>query len=218
MSAFSPIPPRLAIDLVQSAQLGEAGRVLVDFAAAGLVKGYARLIETVDARGTRTEVRDSRIPRNLWRRIVDEGRVEDAWTAGSVRLAGSDLVGGAPAVTVTGIRFDDVSLQATIAQHNLSAGVGRVRRTPVTSVAATDAVLTEPPPTAVAPASLSRASPIAIPEGSVTVTIKQAMAALGLGRTTVDKLCGIGRLTRVKVGGRALITVDSIRTLVAGAG
>jgi hypothetical protein len=40
------------------------------------------------------------------------------------------------------------------------------------------------------------------------------MAATGLGRTTVDKLCNTGELTRVKVGGRALITTDSIRKLL----
>lgn len=214
MSAFNPIPPRRAAELVEEAQLGDAGRVLVDFAAAGLVKGYARLIETVDASGKRSEVRDSRIPRELWRRIVEEGRAEDVWTIGTVRLAGSGLVGGDPAITLIGIRFDDVSLQAVVAQHSgtarplMRAKLVKPRDAPATTVAPVVEPAALPQP--------SRPGLSAIPDGAVTVTIKQAMAAVGLGRTTVDKLCGEGKLTRVKVGGRALITVESIRALVQG--
>lgn len=81
------------------------------------MKGYARLIESVDADGSRIEVRDSRIPRELWRRIVDEGRASDVWSIGTVRLAGSGLIGGTPAVTVIGIRFDDTTLSQIVGEH-----------------------------------------------------------------------------------------------------
>jgi hypothetical protein len=47
------------------------------------------------------------------------------------------------------------------------------------------------------------------------VTVKQAMAALGLGRTKINALMGEGALARVKVGARTLITVESIEKLLS---
>jgi excisionase family DNA binding protein len=72
-------------------------------------------------------------------------------------------------------------------------------------------VVLEPVPTA----NTQRPIRQTIPDGAVTVTVAQAAAALGLGRTTVDKLMRNGTLVRVKVGARTLITTDSIRTLAA---
>lgn len=216
MSAFNPIPPRAAAELVDAAQIGDAASVLVDFAIAGRVKGYARLVEMVDARGARSEVRDGRIPVALWRRIVEAGKIEDVVRAGTVRLPGSGLIGGEPAVTIIGIRFDDASINALIVQHSAAArpaaGAKRSAKSPGEPVVIAAPLPLEP---AAAPQP-ARRGPAAIPDGAVTVTIKQAMAALGLGRTTVDKLCGEGKLERIRVGGRALVTVESIRELAAG--
>lgn len=134
-------------------------RVLVDFAAAGLVKGYARLIKTVQADGTCAEVRDSRIPSDVWKRIVEQGCVADILAVGTVRLAGSLLRGGEPSMSVIGIRFDDVSLQAETEQHSAVARPLRVLR-------AVPDVIT-PPPVA-APASIF-ARPAATPRSQSPV-------------------------------------------------
>lgn len=211
MTAFSPIAPNAAAELVDEAGLGDATRILVDFAIAGLVKGYARWMEKVQPNGRREEVRDKRIPPELWKRIVAEGKVGEV-ASGTVRLDGSSEFGGGPKVTIVGIRFDDLSLQAVLAQHSGSArSVERASKPPkpVSAPKPDGEAVAPESPVAPAPAGLT-----AIPEGAVTVTIKQAMAAMGLGRTTIDKLCREGKLVRVRVGGRALITVDSIRALI----
>jgi excisionase family DNA binding protein len=47
------------------------------------------------------------------------------------------------------------------------------------------------------------------------VSVAEACEMLSLGRTTIYKLIGDGRLIVVKVGRRTLIRVSSIRELVA---
>ena len=219
MGSFNPIAPRKAAELVDMADLGKASVVLADFAVAGLIKAYARIIETVDASGARAEVRDSRISRDLWRRICDEGKVADIWATGSVRLPGSDLRGGMPSVSLIGIRFDDKSLQTVIAQHggepspvvqppkDARSDANRAAELPSALVATSSPL---PPTEAVVS---TKRTPQGLPDGAVTITVAQAEAALGLGRTTIDKLMKNGTLVRVKVGSRTLITVDSIRAM-----
>lgn len=46
------------------------------------------------------------------------------------------------------------------------------------------------------------------------LTIKDTQRALGLGRTTLYELLADGRLRRLKVGRRTLVTVHSIELLV----
>lgn len=217
MSAFNPIAPRHAASLVEQASLGDAAQVLVDFAAAGLVKGYARLIETVDAAGC-SEVRDSRVPRDLWRRIADAGKSDQVLSAMKISL---DKGPAGPAVEITGIRFDDKSLQSVIGQHTAAAR-------PVDEVIAPKAEQREAPavemtveaiemPVASAlPLPKPRAVLSALPEGAVLVTVNQAMAALGLGRTKINDLMVRGTLVRVKIDTRTLITAESIRALLPG--
>jgi hypothetical protein len=212
LSAFAPIAPRAAATIAEEAELGEVGRVLLDFAAAGLLKGYARLIETVDARGDRSEVRDSRISREIWRRIAEEGRGGDVWSSGTVRLSGSGLVGGADAVAIIGIRFDEKSLKAVVEQHRPTRSAAKrvvIRAArPVIAESASDDIVVVAKPHSVAPA------PVPLPDGAISVSVAQACAALGLGRTKVNAMMKAGELVRVKIGGRALITIASIRALL----
>ena len=49
----------------------------------------------------------------------------------------------------------------------------------------------------------------------ITVTVAGAKNVLGIGNTSIFALLRAGRLTRVKVGGRTLITVESMKRLVA---
>lgn len=215
MSAFNPIAPRHAASLVDEASLGEAAKVLVDFAAAGLVKGYARLIESVDAAG-RTEVRDSRIPRDLWRRIADAGKSDQVLSAAKISLEAGPVE---PAVEITGIRFDDKSLQSVIAQHSAaarpidetSASMPTGRADPVTELEPREI---EIPIVAASSSPKVRPALSALPEGAVLVTVNQAMAALGLGRTKVNDLMTKGTLVRVKIDTRTLITTESIRSML----
>jgi len=61
-----------------------------------------------------------------------------------------------------------------------------------------------------------RCSPVLAPAGSIeplTVSIKDTAQLLGVGRSTIYRLIGEGRLQCVKIGRRALIKAASIRTL-----
>lgn len=234
------MPARKAAEIVQQAGIGEGNTILADFAMAGLVKSYAGWIETRHPNGTRNEVRGGRIASEIWRRIIEEGKVAEA-LGGSVRLEGSPQSGGAPAVAVVDIQFDDSSLGKMIGRH-LAAGLGSLapaaapiaKAVPKATAAVTPAapVTTDLPNAgpSVCPADKDACTPIeqprsakprekvGIPAGAVTVTVAQAMAALGLGRTTIDKMMKAGVLTRVKIGSRTLITVDSILAVIAGKG
>lgn len=63
-------------------------------------------------------------------------------------------------------------------------------------------------------ASITTVVPRSCLDSAVTVSVADASAALGLGRTTIDKLMKMGTLVRLKVGRRTLITVDSIQALI----
>jgi excisionase family DNA binding protein len=49
----------------------------------------------------------------------------------------------------------------------------------------------------------------------IAVSINDAAKALGLGRTSIYQMIADGRLEALKLGRRRLVTVDSIRQLVA---
>lgn len=51
----------------------------------------------------------------------------------------------------------------------------------------------------------------------ITVTIRGAQSALGLGHTKIYALISEGKLKAVKVGRRTLVTTNSIRELVEAA-
>lgn len=51
----------------------------------------------------------------------------------------------------------------------------------------------------------------------IATTIKDAARALGVGKTHVYALIRQGRLEKLKLGRRTLVTIDSIRRLVSEA-
>lgn len=216
LTAFNPIAPDEAVKLVEQAGLGGALSFLADHGLAGKVKAYAEWMEKLQPNGHREEMRDKRIAPELWRRIIAEDKIDEVAT-GRVRLVGSSEFGGGPKITIVGIRFDDLSLQATIARHCAGPRVMAIPSDPLSlsPEAATSAESQSKPDVAQADAKPRRAAnPSAIPIGAITVTVNQTMDITGLGRTTIDKLMGEGVLVRVKVGGRTLITVASIRRLL----
>lgn len=215
MSAFNPIAPRRAAELIEQAGIGNPANILVGSSSIGLVKAYARMIETKNADGTHSGVRDSRIPRDLWQRIADAEMGEQILSSFTVLLAAEPAN---PAVAISGIRFDDKSLLALIGQHSAAARHSNEMISPnvaeraqqVTEVAAKEAKV----PDAAASSPKARPALSALPEGAVLVTVNQAMAALGLGRTKVNDLMVKGTLVRVKIDTRTLITSESIRALI----
>lgn len=48
----------------------------------------------------------------------------------------------------------------------------------------------------------------------IAYTVPEALAAIGIGRTNLYKLAGQGKLDLRKVGGRTLVTAESLRRLV----
>jgi excisionase family DNA binding protein len=65
-------------------------------------------------------------------------------------------------------------------------------------------------------ATLPRQNPLPAPL-PLSYSVKGAMAASGLGRSTIFQLMADGRLERVKVGKRTLIPRASLESLLTGA-
>jgi len=53
------------------------------------------------------------------------------------------------------------------------------------------------------------------PAPLLTLTIREALRATGIGRTTLYKLIDSGQIRRVKVGKRTLVWYDDLQKLVA---
>lgn len=217
MSAFRPISPQAAVQILDAANVGiNSDSRLLDLAAAGVVKGYARLIETERPGEPNHEVRDSRIGRELWRRIVHDRKTPDVYSAGSVHL---EAVGDAAATgrtSVIGIRFDAKSVHAAAADH------GSIAAPPPVLKATSSNTRPAPTPPIAAPAEKAQAPlpPVARPplieEGAVSVSIEDAAAAIGVSRGTIYNWIAQGRLIAPKIGNRRLVSVDSIRALLKG--
>ena len=195
-----------AVELIESAGNLDARRVISDNAAAGLVKSFARVIETEPVAGGRDRLLGATVPVDLWQRIIREGVIEDVWTGGTVRLAGADMIGGAPAVSITGIGFAEKHLHQTIDHHR-----GQVSGEPRSKKVTVELAGKIAAPVDAPLAERSAPDPAAIPAGAMLCTIKQAMAALGMGRTKINEMMADGRLVRVKIDGAARIEVASIR-------
>lgn len=236
MVAFIPISPAAARHILHGVSNADEGTILSDFVEAGLIRAYARVVETLTADGGRSEIRDGQIPRALWKRIVAEGKVDQTLATGSVKLGGDGLVGGRPAVMITGVRFNegnvrDVALQhgptppapvaaiampkAQPAQKTLAVAplplidIMDAPRTPTSS--ANDVVIVAAPPAPVAAAPRKR---VTLPEGDVMVSIADTMDILGVSRGTVGNLIKRGDLIAKKLGTRTMIFARSIRTLL----
>lgn len=207
MSAFYPIAPLKAVEFVEAAGVSGGRRLIADFAAAGMMKSYALVIETIEVGGPRHSVRDSTVPPALWDRIIREGLVDEVWTGGTVRLSAGHLVGGEPEVRITGVRFSEKHLQRLVDHHHGT----QVRPAPAVKAPAAAATVVDDSH-ATTP---KRRQPDlnAIPPGALTVSVSQAQAALGLGRTKINELMNDGRLVRKKIDRSVRIEVASIYAL-----
>lgn len=206
LNAVTTLTPMKAVELVEAAGIEDARRIIADFAAADLVTSYALVTKTTNARGAGTCVRGATIPADLWQRVVLGGIADDVWSSGTVRLEGSDLVGGSPAVVMTGITFKRASIEWLIAHH---AGTlpARPRKRKATTppqareVQSLDQVAATPRPR-------RKRDPAAIPAGALTATMEQTEAALGVSRGTVYNLIDRGKLVRVKETGLRSVIIE----------
>lgn len=212
MSAHQPILPSKAIERVEAVGLSEAGKLLADFAAAGLIKTYALARVTTPTGQSPKTIRDAAIPVAIWQRITSEGKVADALNGGTVRLAGSGLIGGEPDVQLTGISFSEASLSKVLARYCAQAKPRASIGKPVPASASQLKPAAEPPAEAKA-APKPKAPPPILP-GDLVASIAQTMQVTGLGRTKINELMSDGTLGKKKLGRRTLITVESIERLV----
>lgn len=199
--------------IVEAAGIEDAQTIIADFAAAGLVKAYALAIETIDARGKSECVRGARVPVELWQRVILESIVADVWASGTFRLAGSELVGGAPAAVVTGITFNAKHIDWLIAHHDgTPLAPRRKRKAKAAPKAAAEPVVEGDVDDADAPPARRKADPATIPPGALLASMEQTMRALSKSRGTIYNLIERGKLIRQETGLRGVsIEVASIR-------
>ena len=202
------LAPKAALELIQAAGVDDAAKVIRDHAAAGLLRSYASSQITLDANGTRAQVRGAAVSAETWERMIRSDVHDDVWGGGTVRVQGSNLLGGDPALNVTGITFHAGDIDK-LAQHH------RPARRQVTVKGTGDELAA----TAIVEAAVSHDTPLgksqqtpdlsALNAGALLLTVKQVQAALGISRTTVYKLVGEAKLERPQ--GETRITSVSVR-------
>jgi hypothetical protein len=207
MSAHRPILPAQAIALFQAKDLEPAEILLADFAAAGLIKTYA-LVREITPEGSESVVhRDSQIPTEEWKRIVESGTVQTALKGGTVRLEGSDLKGGQPSVQITGISFSRTSLAKVLSRYCAEESLCSSTVNSPSQAQGSAKKTTRSKTRALRPV------PKILPEDLVA-SVAQVMVVTKLGRTKINELMKKGELERTKVGRRTLISVQSVEKLV----
>ena len=221
VTAFRPISPHAAIQILDTADIGaDLHRLLANLAMAGLVKGYARLIEGEAAGQPFTEVRDSRIDRDIWRRIVAEDRIAAVYEEASVHLYDD---GDGNRVSVIGIRFDATSVNRAAAEHG---AVPAAARAPIVTHIVPPANKPKPTPSPACdepsaftvvevPIVAAVRQRAVLDPGTVALSIQETADVLGVSKGTVNKLIREGKLTIKKVGRRTLVQAVSVRALLA---
>ena len=222
MTAFRPISPAAAVQILDAASVGpEHKRLLADLAMAGIIKAYARLIEKDMPGGARAEVRDKRIDRSIWRRIVAEDRAPDVFATGSVHLGGQ---GYGERISVIGIRFDASSVTAAASDHGpvpppiATSRSSKSKAAPRQTVLPLDGGADEAAEEGgeASPQEAARPKPrAALDPNAVALSKAEAADVLGVSLGTVNNLIRRGDLIAKKVGRRVLVQADSVRALMA---
>ncbi|MCI1141923.1 hypothetical protein MOP88_05755 [Sphingomonas sp. WKB10] len=117
--------PKQALAMIEAAGVEDAAKLIRDHAAAGLIRSYAQLQVTIAADGGRHEVRGGKVQSATWERVVAAGADADVWSGGTVRLVGSDLIGGTPAIHVTGVTFHLSDIERLANQQRPSVEGGK---------------------------------------------------------------------------------------------
>lgn len=170
MSAFNPIPAPNLIARIEAEAIGVDVRSLIaDFAEAGLIKSYARMVAKCGSPAP-DEIRDARIGRDIWQQINRANAAGSVWSVGSVRLAGDDD----PELSIIGLRFEEAAVRQALKKHGVALG-----RTSKAAVA----------PTSSAPKSNED-------DGAPPVTPPPADARFAEALSTVIKQCGVRHRAR----------------------
>ena len=202
--------PKQALEVIEATGAEDAARLLADHAAAGLVRSYAQILQSIDAKGQRSVVRGGRVPPEVWERMIGAGVYRDAWTGGTVRLDGSDLIGGVPAVHVTGFAFHPADVERLANQQRPPHRQAKARRVKVERTAAVKEEADQVP--AATPTRPHKAPDLSVlHSGALLLTVKQTEAALARGRTWVYDRIKEGKL--VQPEGDTRITAESVRRL-----
>lgn len=213
MSAHQPLLPKKAVERVEAAGFADAQTLLADFAGAGLIKTYALVRVTAAAGQPAETARDAVVPAEVWQRISAARRVPEMLGGGTVRLAGSGLIGGAPDVQITGVSISEGSLTKVLERYcSQPAPVPPANLNPTPAAKTKIELIGVPSVASDVPASPKIPRPIR--EGDLVASVAQAMQSTGLGRTKINELMNDGMLVRKKAGRRTLITLESIERLV----
>lgn len=218
MTAFRPISPQAAIQVLETAGVAVDKRgLLANLAMGGVVRAYAQVIETEVIGSPITEIRGSRIDRAIWRRIIAEGKIASIYDDGSVHLGGQGYV---DRISVVGIRFDATSVTSAAADHGpaMPAPVAPVKASKQKPAAAPPPAPVTPMPAAVE--EMAAAVPprrTVLEPGTVALSIPEAASVIGVSTGTVKNLIRRQELTIKKIGRRTLVQADSVRAFMAGA-
>lgn len=209
------MPPSTAIEVVTSYGVPNPATVIRDYAAAGIVRTTAKVLEWIDGTGIHTTGHNEEVSTDLWKRIVREEADVGIWLAGTARMERGMPTDDQPHVILTGIRFKTLDIHKVGWSHR-----GYIM--PKASKEAIggepgDAVKTQEPVASTSPRTRRSPDASAIPPGAILCTIKQAGDALGIGRTKVNDLMNNGRLVRSKIDGGVRITVASVMALATKA-
>lgn len=220
MTAFRPISPQAAIQVLEAAGVAVDKRgLLANLAMGGVVRAYAQVIETEVIGTPITEIRGSRIDRAIWRRIIAEGKIASVYDDGSVHLGGQGYV---DRISVVGIRFDAASVTSAAADHGpaMPAPVAPVKASKQKPAAAPPPPLvTLVTPTPAAVEEVAAAVPpgrTVLEPGTVALSIPEAASVIGVSTGTVKNLIRRQELTIKKIGRRTLVQADSVRAFMAG--
>ena len=217
MSAFTPIPPVAALAMMDG--IPEARSLLADLAQAGIVKGYARLLEIEGPAGTSSS-RDKRIPADVWKRIVSSWKVNDLFANGTVRLPAGIATSDEPSIVAIGIRFDPASVKRAAEEHGKAPPKADARvdpqaadsqAKPVTTTAVDPGAPQKPTPQTLPSKKAVQRSSSALLEDRVQLTKKEAADILNISMSTLQKLINQGTLETTNTFSRVHVTVASIK-------
>lgn len=230
MTAFVPISPTGARQILKGTSEVDEGLFMSAFIEAGRIRAYAAAIETLTADGGRTEILDGRIPPVLWRRIVAEGKLEQVLASSSVRLEGDGLVGGRPAVMITGVRFNEANVRLIANQYSPSppaisafppAAFSTKAVKPSAQTSESQPVGTDAPPLIKSAASSAPTARAAKPRGvqrdtaadEIMVSVKRACEILCVGRTKLYELMKTDLEVKM-IGRNPKIIMQSVRDYI----
>ena len=213
MTAFNPISAGTAASLIESTGISDGMLLIANLAEAGLVKAYASYMEKVQPSGVREVVRNKRIEPQMWRRIIQEGKVADL-SSGAVRLEGSSEFGGGPKTTLIGVRFSPDCVAQAAREHALqTAPVVKMLTPPLLDPGNAASKLNVE-----ASAPIEQARPIRLSECTDLLSIDETAAVLHCGRSKVYALIEAGELDKMKLGKSSRVTRVSVERYLERSG